>query len=113
MVIFTMVKPPLTQNVNCEWFKSKDAKSFRSLFYESECGVFFFFLSPPFSFIGSSAYELFSLIYILVGQVWYLKIRLCFLLLAPAKKATFAPDYVLKETSAYKGLYLKQLKFTK
>lgn len=41
MIILAMVKPHLKQNVNCEWFKAKESKSFRSLFYASECGIFF------------------------------------------------------------------------
>lgn len=43
IIVFALVKPHLIQNVNCEWFKSKEPKSFESLLYESECGVFFSF----------------------------------------------------------------------
>lgn len=75
-------------------------------------GCFFLFISsfPCLLFHRFFCILIFSLIDILVGKVQYLEVRLCFPLLALAKKATFAPDYEPEEASAYKGL---QLKFNK
>lgn len=65
-------------------------------------GYFFLFIS---SFLFHRFFcILITLIDIHVGQVQYSKVRLSFLLLAPAKRATFASGYELEEASAYKGL---------
>ena len=89
-------------------FNPKNLLIFRCLIYESDTGVFFFCLPPPFpaaSCVLTCTNFFFSSIDTLVGKVQYLQVRLCFLLVTPAKKAVFAPDGELADASAVKCLH--------